>query len=388
MRLCAVTFQKNYRAHFWRATFLRIRQSAVQVQKHWRGKVARRFYQEMLEEERKRREEEERKRKEDEEKRRMEMEEQRRREEEQKRKDEEERREQERVEAELRAIQEEQEKAKNLENILLQEEERRQMEEILRLEKEIEKLHQQQKLDGVSISCVETRNEMTRQREEQIIKLEKEASRVAQEFLELLDFGNLEESAQNLENGIDGTLHGEGRIVAPLAEEEVDEGFHAEDEILPPPPPILLEDGGLRTSESFSEEETYTNIPMDLSGAQTSSCADTPLSSTEPPSNQDPYSTISDKSESVYQCVSDTFSNGEEAQEPIYSYPPDVESDYDHEEFDEAPLGSAKTLSDGHLTDEEMRISHPGSFGSRCGSVDSFRTAMKKSIVILILMKS
>ncbi|XP_031749628.1 unconventional myosin-X [Xenopus tropicalis] len=373
VRLSIVTIQKNYRAHFWRATYLRLRQSAVQFQKHWRGTVARRLYQQMLEEERKRREEEERKRKEEEERRRRELEEQRRIEEERKRREEEEKREQERLEAELRAAQEEQEKAKNLENILLQEEERRQMEEILRLEKEIEKLHHQQKLDGVSTSCTETRKELIRQREEQIHKLEKEASRVAQEFLELLDFGNLEESAHSLENGFDGTVSAEGSMVAPLAEEEVDEGFHADDEMLPPPPPMLLEDDGPRTSESFSEEETYTNIPMDVPGAQSSSCTETPLSPSEPPSAQDPYSAISDKSESIYQCVSDTLSTSEEPQEPIYSYPPDVESDYDHEEFDEAPPGSSMNLSDGHLTDEEiMRISQPGSFGSRCGSVDSF----------------
>ncbi|KAM4698021.1 unconventional myosin-X-like [Rhinophrynus dorsalis] len=361
--LCVVTIQKNYRAHFWRSIFLRLRRSALQFQKHWRGITARRLYQQMLEEERKRREEEERKRKE--------LEEQRRIEEERKRREEEERREQERFEAELRAAQEEQEKARNLENILLQEEERRQMEEILRLEKEIEKLHHQQKLDGVSISCTETRNEVTRQREQQIHKLEKEASRVAQEFLELLDFGNLDESAQSLENGMDGTLS----VVAPLAEEEVDEGFHADDDALPPPPPMLLEDDCLRNSESFSEEETYTKIQLDKPEGLNDSSADVPISPMEPASGQDVYSAISDKSESIYQCVSDTLSNSEEAQEPIYSYPPDVESDYDHEEFDEAPPGSteAMNLSDGHLTDEEvLRISQPGSFGSHCGSLDSF----------------
>ncbi|KAM4627006.1 unconventional myosin-X-like [Discoglossus pictus] len=374
VRLCVVTIQKNYRAHYWRATFLRLRQSALQFQKHWRGRTARRIYQQMLEEERKRREEEERKRKEEEEeRRRRELEEQRRIEEETKRREEEARREQERLEAELRAAQEEQEKAKNLENILLQEEERRQMEEILRLEKEIEKLHTQQKLDGVSIACTETRNEVTRQREEQIHKLEKEASRVAQEFLELLDFGNLDESSHSLENGIDRTLNMEGNLVAPLAEEEIDEGFHADDEMPLPPPPMLLEDNDMRNSESFSEEDTYTRIPLDLPDEQSDSY-DTPVFPAAPSSCQDAYSALSDKSESIYQCVSDTLSNSDEIQEPIYSYPPDVESDYDHEEFDEAPPGSNDThnSSDGHLTDEEiLRISKPGSFGSMDSFLDS-----------------
>ncbi|KAG8550171.1 hypothetical protein GDO81_027959 [Engystomops pustulosus] len=370
VRLSIITIQKNYRAHFWKTRYLRLRHSALQLQKHWRGRTARLLYQQMLEEERRRREEEERKRKEEEERRRQELEEQRKMEEERKRREEEERREQERLEAELRAAQEEQEKARNLENLILQEEEKRQMDEILRLEKEIEKLHQQQKIDGVSITCVDTRNELTRQREEQIHKLEKEASRVAQEFLELLDFGNLDESANSLENGGEGTLNVGGSLVAPLAEEEVDEGFHADDEMLPPPPPSMLlidDDDVLKTSESFSENGTYTQIPGNSTDSQVS-----PL---ELPSTQDVYSAISDKSESIYQCLSDVQSNSEEAQEPIYSYPPDVESDYDHEEFDEGPPGStdARNSSDGHLTDEEiLRISNPGSYGSQCGSMDSF----------------
>lgn len=244
------------------------------------------------------------------------------------------------------------------------------MDEILRLEKEIEKLHQEQKLDGVSISCIDTRNEVTRKREEEIHKLEKEASRVAQEFLELLDFGHLDESANSLENGIDGTLHVEGSLVAPLAEEEVDEGFHADDEFLPPPPPMLLEDDILGTNDSFSEDGTYMKIPEDLIGNST----DSQVSPLEPMSSQDAYTAISDRSESIYQCLSDNQSNSEDAQEPIYSYPPDVESDYDHEEFDEGPTGSidARNSSDGHLTDEEIpRISKPSSYGSQCGSLDS-----------------
>ncbi|MEE6489051.1 hypothetical protein FKM82_015472 [Ascaphus truei] len=373
VRLSVVTIQKNYRAHFWRCTFLRLRGSALQIQKHWRGKAARRIYWQMREEERRRREEEERERKEEEELRRRELEEQRMEEERTRR--EEERREQARVEAELRAAQEEQERAKNLENLLLQEEESRQMDEILRLEKEIEKLHHQQEVEGVSIACLDTRNELTRQREEQIQKLEKEASRVAQEFLELLDFGHLDESVQSLENGNDGMLCIDGSLMAPLAEEEVDEGFHADDEMLPPPPPMLLDDSSLRNSESFSEEETYMKIPFELPGEQSGSFEDTAVFPVDRVSIQEIYNALSDKSESIYQCVSDTLSNSEEMQEPIYSYPPDVESDYDHEEFDEAPLGSTDAMnsSDGHLTDEEvLRISKPSSFGSHCGSLDSF----------------
>uniref|UniRef100_A0A8C3P901 Myosin X n=1 Tax=Chrysemys picta bellii TaxID=8478 RepID=A0A8C3P901_CHRPI len=324
-----VTIQKNYRAHFWKKALLRLKASAVVLQKHWRGQLARSLYRHLLQQEQRRKQEVE-------ERRRQEEEEQIRREEEERQWQEEE---------ELRRKQEEEEEKKRMqeEEIPLQEEERRQMEEILRLEKEIEKLQQQQKADHMSIACENTKNEINRQREEEIQRLEKEASRVAQEFLELLDFGNLDESVQSLEHSLsnDGTLNIDCSLVAPLAEEEVDEGFHADDEGLSVPSLVVLDQHGTRTSDNSTEEDTYMNLPFR-------------------------------RRESIYNTVSETLrSNSGEMGEPIYSFPPDVESDYDHEEFDGfGDTGS--TLAEPLNGEEVLRRSHGTSMDSNRGSLDSF----------------
>uniref|UniRef100_A0A8C0BWI2 Uncharacterized protein n=1 Tax=Buteo japonicus TaxID=224669 RepID=A0A8C0BWI2_9AVES len=285
-----VIIQKNYRAYFWKKSLLRLKASAITLQKHWRGRLARSLHQHLLQQELRRRQEAE-------ERRRQEEEEQIRREEE---------------ERQCHQCHVEAVKTEEV-DIPLQEEERRQMEEILRLEKEIEKL-QQQKEDHMSIICENTRNEINRQREEEIQRLEKEASRVAQEFLELLDFGNLDESVQNLERSLssEGTLNIDCSLVAPLAEEEVDEGFHADDE-------------GRPTSNT-----SLSLLQREVGG-----------------------------------------SNSGEVGEPIYTSPPDVESDYDHEEFD--GCGDAGSASAEPLNGEEgLRHSHGTSLDSNRGSLDSF----------------
>lgn len=257
-------------------------------------------------------------------------------------------------------------------DIPLQEEERRQMEEILRLEKEIEKL-QQQKEDHMSIICENTRNEINRQREEEIQRLEKEASRVAQEFLELLDFGNLDESVQNLERSLssEGTLNIDCSLVAPLAEEEVDEGFHADDEGRPTSSLVVLNQHGTRNSNSYSEKVTDTSLSLlHREVGEVVPAPEQPVDRTTSPKEQ---RALSDPAESIYSTVSDTQrSNRREVGEPIYTSPPDVESDYDHEEFD--GCGEAGSTSAEPLNGEEgLRHSHGTSLDSNRGSLDSVR---------------
>uniref|UniRef100_A0A8C5HSB8 Unconventional myosin-X-like n=1 Tax=Gouania willdenowi TaxID=441366 RepID=A0A8C5HSB8_GOUWI len=230
-----VTIQKNYRTHFWRRSFLRLRLAAVVLQKLHRGRAARTLYRQLKEEKQKREEEEE---------------ERRRREEEEER----------------RRVEEERKKMEEMRQHNTSEEESRQMEEILRLEREIERLQKQQE-DGVSLFGDVSREELRQMRDAEIYRLEKEASRVATEFLELLDFGGLEPSLSSEEN-----LHDPNESIAPLAEEEVDEGFHAEDECVPlpdfpppaavpldqdvfqsiPPPPPAFAEGLLDSSSAAS----------------------------------------------------------------------------------------------------------------------------------------
>uniref|UniRef100_A0A3Q1JFB9 Myosin X, like 1 n=1 Tax=Anabas testudineus TaxID=64144 RepID=A0A3Q1JFB9_ANATE len=316
-----VTLQKNYRAHFWRRIFLRLRCATIILQKHHRGLLARSLYRQLKEEKQKReeearrREEEEERRRVEEEKRRME-EERRQLEEEQKKREEEEKQ---------RLMDEEM-------NSHTSEEESRQMEEILRLEREIERLQKQQE-DGVSLLGDVSREELRQMRDAEIYRLEKEASRVATEFLELLDFGGLEPSLSSEEN-----LHDPAETTAPLAEEEVDEGFHAEDDCIrlpefPPPAAVPLD-------KEFSL--------VSPSGLNHGSLADSQTPGPSPPpvlTNGERQPCQRASSGSVYEPVSE---------EPSNSNLPDTESDYDQEEFEEARGSSGASTNDGHITDEEV----------------------------------
>nr|XP_033965593.1 unconventional myosin-X isoform X1 [Pseudochaenichthys georgianus] len=420
-----VTIQKNYRAHFWRRVFLRLRFATIILQKHHRGQLARSLHRHLTEEkqkreERKRREEEEERRRVEEERRRME--ERKLQEEEEKRKREEEERqrlideEMKRREEELRLMKEKEkgqkllakaeEKRKSLVNGVCQkvscpflsclhkelpqpqsqshtsEEESRQMEEIQRLEREIERLQKQQE-DGVSLLGDVSHEELRQMRDAEIFRLEKEASRVATEFLELLDFGGLEPSLSSEEN-----LHDPTDSTAPLAEEEVDEGFHAEEECVPlpdfpppavvpldkevfqsiPPPPPDFAEGLVAVPVSASSPATPKLLsPNGLSPAPFLS--DSRTSRPPPP----PVVTNGERQPRL------RVSRGSDFEPVIEERPqqnlPDPESDYDQEEFEEAHGSSGASTNDGHITDEEvLRKSSctQNSLDSFRGSSDSF----------------
>uniref|UniRef100_A0A8C1QF20 Uncharacterized protein n=1 Tax=Cyprinus carpio TaxID=7962 RepID=A0A8C1QF20_CYPCA len=343
VRTSTITIQKNYRAHFWRQAFLRFRSAAVVLQKHIRGQITRQLYRQLLEE-KQRREEEERIRREEEERRRQEEEEkerQRLQEEERRRKEEE----------ALRIQQEEEESNRRQEELkskqiledreagLCQyssEEESRQMEAILRLEREIERL-QRQRDEGVSLLNDSSRDELRQKRDAEIYRLEKEASRVATEFLEMLDFGGLEQSLSSEEN-----LHDSSETTAPLAEEEVDEGFHADDECIP------LRDFPLPAAMPMDKEILSSLPPPPPAFAEGLVATSSPARMERPKSNS------SIKQNRLLDIP-----------------PPPTTSDYDKEEFEEAlgSCGDAGSTNDGHLTDEE--VLHRSS--CTYNSTDSFR---------------
>nr|XP_043875706.1 unconventional myosin-X isoform X2 [Solea senegalensis] len=420
VRSSVVTIQKHYRAHFWRRVFLRLRVASIILQKHRRGQLARSLYRQLKEEKRKQEEEERRRREEEEERRRVEVEERRRMEEERRQQEEEESRrrdEEERqrllVEEEMRRRVVEEEsmrqeemrlKEKKEEQIMAakadmkrnslvngacqktlsqtpsyshtSEEESRQMEEILRLEREIERLQKQQE-DGVSLLGDVSHEELRQMRDAEIYRLEKEASRVATEFLDLLDFGGLEPSLSSEEN-----LHDPTESTAPLAEEEVDEGFHAEDECIPlpdfpppatvpldkdifqsiPPPPPAFAEGVVVSPSSASSPAQRTLSPLTTNGlthAAIPTESHTPLPSPPPPP---PLVVANGHMEPCHE-------------ESSHSNLPDTESDYDQEEFEEAHGSSGASTNDGHITDEEvLRKSSctQNSLDSFRGSSDSF----------------
>uniref|UniRef100_A0A672T755 Unconventional myosin-X-like n=1 Tax=Sinocyclocheilus grahami TaxID=75366 RepID=A0A672T755_SINGR len=378
VRTSTITIQKNYRAHFWRQAFLRFRSAAVVLQKHIRGQITRQLYRQLLEE-KQRREEEERIRRVEEERRRQEelrrLEEVRLRQEEERKREEEER--QRLQEEEQRRKEEEQEALR-----IQQEEEDRQMEEILRLEREIERL-QRQRDEGVSLLNGSSRDELQQKRDAEIYRLEKEASRVATEFLDMLDFGGLEQSLSSEEN-----LHDPSETTAPLAEEEVDEGFHADDECIPlcdfplpaavpmdkeilsslPPPPPAFAESLVATSSPARMERPKSNSSIKQN--RLSDIPPPPTTAPPPPPAALPSTTGDYRV--VYKNARKTITEIVlPVEETSFSILPDTESDYDQEEFEEAlgSCGDAGSTNDGHLTDEE--VLHRSS--CTYNSTDSFR---------------
>ncbi|KAG7330718.1 hypothetical protein KOW79_004687 [Hemibagrus wyckioides] len=469
IRSSVIIIQKNYRAHFWRKVFLHTLSAVIVLQKHRRGQLARRLYQQLWEkrkkeeeerrmreeEERRIKEEEERKKKEEEEKRKKEKEElqeQKRREEERRRKEEHElellqkkqeeedlrrKMEQEQVqkqeEDELRKLQDSDDISPAFSRTQLDtnhhfsknssEEETRQMEEILRLEREIERL-QRQRDEGVALMNEGSREELRQRRDAEIYRLEKEASRVATEFLEMLDFGGLEPSLSSEENL--------NESVAPLAEDDEDEGFQAEDEdecvplpelpsppavesldlnvlslippppaefaqeqvessplrhsrtlhlpALPTPPPALFVQGSLDTSAPKSDQNssplTYSRYFETSSSASFSQESSWPKSG----SNPSPKSTSSIRNSGILEqtpAPSSPPADPSEVQKDIRNWDtdlPETESDYDQEEYElEEAL---ENLTDGHVTDEEMQRRSFCTYNS----MDSFRGSAESLI--------
>lgn len=260
------------------------------------------------------------------------------------------------------------------------------MEEILRLEREIERLQKQQE-DGVSHLGDVSQEELRQMRDAEIYRLEKEASRVATEFLELLDFGGLEPSLSSEEN-----LHDPTESTAPLAEEEVDEGFHAEDECIPlpdfpppavvpldkevfqsiPPPPPAFAEGLLDTPSSASSP-----APAKLSPLTPNGLSSAPPHTDSQTSRLPPTAVVTNGDRRPCQRASRGSDFEPVSEEPSHSNLPDTESDYDQEEFEEAHGSSGASINDGHITDEEvLRKSSctQNSLDSFRGSSDSVRT--------------
>lgn len=265
------------------------------------------------------------------------------------------------------------------------------MEEILRLEREIERLQKQQE-DGVSLLGDVSHEELRQMRDAEIYRLEKEASRVATEFLDLLDFGGLEPSLSSEEN-----LHDPAESTAPLAEEEVDEGFHAEDECVPlpdfpppaavpldkevfrsiPPPPPAFAEGLVATPSPASPPAPAKLSPLTPNGlSHAPTLADSRTS-------RPPLPAVVTNGERQRASRGSDFEPVSE--EPSQLNLPDTESDYDQEEFEETHGSSGASINDGHITDEEvLRKSSctQNSLDSFRGSSDSVRTHLIQMLFI------
>ncbi|XP_011354766.1 unconventional myosin-X [Pteropus vampyrus] len=232
---CVVIIQKNYRAFLLRRRFLRLKKAATVFQKQLRGQTARRVYRRMLAE---KREEEEQRRREEEERRRREEEE---REREKARREAELRTQQEeaaRKQRELEALQRSQREAE-LSRELEKQKENKQVEEILRLEKEIEDLQRMKERQELSLTEASLQK-LQQLRDEELRRLEDEACRAAQEFLESLNFDEIDECVRHIERSLSaGSEHsGAYRFSSEGAqssfedsEEDFDSRFDTDDEL-------------------------------------------------------------------------------------------------------------------------------------------------------------
>lgn len=190
------------------------------------------------------------------------------------------------------------------------------VEEILRLEREIQALQRQKERQELSLTEASL-NRLQLLRDQELRRLEDEACRAAQQFLDSLNFDEIDECVRNIESSLGageqagtGKEFGRGRR---SHEEEVDEGLGADEEAFkdsPNPSEHGHSDGqrtsGIRTSDDSSEEDPYAN-----DGAAP------PL----PPPPLPPLPAALAQAEA-----------------PVELIPPDEDSDYDQDDYDEGAI--------------------------------------------------
>ncbi|XP_071348791.1 unconventional myosin-X [Trachinotus anak] len=379
---CIVVIQKNYRAFYWRRKFLLLRWAALTFQKRLRGQLARRAFSQLLEERRRREEEERRRRVEEEE-----ME-----------------RERQRLEAERLAR--EAEAARRLEELQCAEElaslvlaetqsavvvatppdileelvstepleeairphEASQVEEILRLEREIQALQRQKERQELSLTEASL-NRLQHLRDQELRRLEDEACKAAQQFLDSLNFDEIDECVRNIESSL-GVGEGEEKEKDSGRrrgndEEEVDEGFGADDEAFkdsPNPSEHGHSDGqrtsGIRTSDDSSEEDPYANdgvIPP--LPATTLLHQPLPLPPVPPPCHS-----ASSSGDSAY-CHPQASSEAQ-SDDLVELIPPDEDSDYDQDDYDEGAIVSSGSVAFSNPRSGQWSPDYRGSVGT------------------------
>ncbi|XP_039610827.1 unconventional myosin-X isoform X2 [Polypterus senegalus] len=325
---CIIVIQKNYRAFFWRRRFLHIRRAAVIFQKCVRGHLARRMYIQLLADHR-RKEEEDRERK--------------------------------RLEADRLAQKEQQaneqkeltahlitkNNVKEEGHILERPQDSTQIEEILRLEREIQDLQRKKEQQELSLTEASLQR-LQLLRDEELKRLEEEACRAAQEFLESLNFDEIDECVRNIEKSL---TFGNNTILAekpsfkfnqPCPEEEVDEGFEADDDAFKDSPnPSEHEHSdqrtsGIRTSDDSSEEDPYMNDTM---------IAASPANATLVPTLQDTHNlnlNVSASGDAEYYMPEDINC---QVQDSVELIPPNEDSDYDQDDYDDGAIASGSSVT-------------------------------------------
>ncbi|CAI5696149.1 unnamed protein product [Oreochromis niloticus] len=357
-RASVITLQKHLRRHIQCKRFVKQRKAAVVLQKHRRGQVARAHVRKLRGEKKKK--EEEQKTKEEEEK------------------------EKTLGEGETEEAKEEAEKK----------DEARQMEEILQLEREIERL-QKKREDEVSQLCESSKQELQLRRDAELKRMKKEASRKATELIDLLNFGGVDPSlgAVGAKPAAEvKASKGASTTRGASKEEDVDEGFHAEEECIPlpdfpppaetdapvdqdifaqlPPPPPAFAEGTVPPAPP--PPPPLPSDDMLAGGIPPPPPLPPPGDGTTVPPPPPPPGEEEKKEPERKVSMVESLVDGEE---PIYSMPADTESDYDQEEEEgSVTAGDDSSVSGSNrgsaaVTDEE----HPRKSTCTNASIESYR---------------
>ncbi|KAM4624860.1 unconventional myosin-X [Polymixia lowei] len=380
VRSSVITLQKHFRKHILRKRFVKQRKATLVLQKHRRGQVARARVRKLREAKRKKEEEEKKKKEEEEKKKQGDG------------KQEEEKKDDEEAEAKSSEASEE----------------ARQMEEILQLEREIERL-QKKREDGVSQLCESSKQELQLRRDAEIKRMKKEASRKATELIDLLNFGGLDAALGAAEAKAPAEVkpqEGASAATAVSKEEEVDEGFHAEEECIPlpdfpppaetdapldqeifahlPPPPPAFAEGTVPSGPPLppplpADGSAAAGVPppppLPPPGDGSAVPPPPPLAPPPPPGEggAEGEGTEAAKPETARKVsMAESLGDGEE---PIYSMPADTESDYDQEEEEgSVTAGDDSSVSGSNrgsaaVADEE----HPRKSTCTNASIESYR---------------
>lgn len=269
------------------------------------------------------------------------------------------------------------------------------MEEILQLEREIERL-QKKREDEVSQLCESSRQELQLRRDAELKRMKKEASRKATELIDLLNFKGVDPSQGEVAAKPAAEVKPQNAASAACGtskEEEVDEGFHAEEECIPLPdfPPPVETDAPL-------DKDIFAHLPPPPPAFAEGTVPPAPPPPPPPPTNDAPVAGIpppppplpppgdsapvpppppSGEEEAKVEperkvSMVESLVDGDE---PIYSMPADTESDYDQEEEEgSVNAGDDSSVSGSNrgsaaVTDEE----HPRKSTCTNASVESYR---------------
>lgn len=274
------------------------------------------------------------------------------------------------------------------------------MEEILQLEREIERL-QKKREDEVSQLCESSKQELQLRRDAELKRMKKEASRKATELIDLLNFGGVDTSQGAAAAKPAAEVKPQKSVGASRSaskEDEVDEGFHAEEECIPLPdfPPPAETDTPL-DQDIFAQlpppppafaEGTVPPAPppLPIDGVPAAGIPPPPplpppgdgAIVPPPPPPPPPPPGEEEKKEDVKAEPERKVSMVEslvDGDEPIYSMPADTESDYDQEEEEgSVTAGDDSSISGSNrgstaVTDEE----HPRKSTCTNASIESYR---------------